>query len=89
MAAEGDAKPREVDALAGPAYGGDDTAPVGVRAGNRRLDEGRIGDGQRDAAGGSRIDGTSDVDTDQLLRPLPIPHDLQRQIEQYNDSGRR
>ena len=61
LAAMGDADVAEPDRqevaigrLAGLADGHDDAAPIGVLAGDRRLDQRRIGDGQRDALGRTR-----------------------------------
>ena len=60
-----------------------DAAPIGVVAGDGRLDQRRIGDRKRDALGRLVALRASDIDADQLLRALAVPHHLQRQIEQH------
>ena len=47
-AADAEAEAVAVDALAGLADSHDDAAPIGVTAGDRGLDQGRIGDGHGD-----------------------------------------
>ena len=65
--------------LAGLADGGDDAPPVRVLAGDRRLDEGRVGDRQGDSPRRLLRGGAADGDGDELTGPLAVADDLMRQ----------
>ena len=83
VVAEPDRQPVAVGRLAGLADGHDDAAPIGVLAGDRRLDQRRIGDRQRDALGRARRLRAGDGDFDLLARALAVAHHLQRQRLQH------
>src|SRR6185312_10568143 len=75
-----------LDALAlvadGDAADGD-AHPIGIRAGECRLDQRRIGDREADAARGARRRGTGHLDGDEFLRPLAVAHNLLCQIGEH------
>ena len=56
-------------------HGGQNATPVGVRGEERRLDQGRMGDGIGDAASLPAIGGLFNHQGHQLGCPLPIAHD--------------
>src|SRR5258705_478371 len=71
-----------VGPLAGLADGHHDTAPIGVLAGDRRLHQGRVGDGERDAAGGARARRAADLDGDEFSGALAVAYDLAGEVDQ-------
>src|SRR5205085_353183 len=58
----------------------DDPAPIGILAGDRRLDQRRIGDCHADLARRRIVLRPGDLDLNELLRPLAVLHDLQCEI---------
>src|SRR6185312_2709635 len=64
-AADGDAQLVAIGLLAALGDGGGDAPPIGIRAGERRLDQRRIGDREADAARGARRRGTGHLDGDE------------------------
>ena len=69
--------------FAGLAYRHDNSAPIGVTSGNRRLDQRRIGHGKPDTPCCGSGFGAADVDRNKLLCPFAITDHLGSQIDAY------
>ena len=81
--AEPNREPVAVGRLARLAHGHDDAAPIRVLAGDRRLHQRRIGDGQRDPPRRGGALGAGDAHRDEFGRPLAVLHHLVREIAQH------
>src|SRR5260221_11620801 len=55
---------------------------MGVLAGDRRLHQGRVRDGERDAPGGARAGRAADLDGDELAGALAVAHHLAGEVDQ-------
>src|SRR5690606_39330038 len=79
-AAEADREPVAVGRLPGLADGHHHATPVGVLAGDRGLDQRRVGDREADTAGTLVADGAGHAHLDQLLRALAVADHEHREL---------
>src|SRR5207245_9257610 len=81
-----DVRPRGIKLRARIAGGAHDAAPVGVAAGDGRLDERRVRNRARDAFGVARVSGPRDFDGDELARPFAVPGDhLRKRLAEFGE----